>query len=463
MDSQLSPTPFPKRKRRLWILLISVAALTAVCGLVIFGLFKHQQEQDRLDSAEIEKRLAALRAAGEPLTVEELGRIYPDPDPEHDSSILLSPAVSRLSVREDLDHVPWLTAYKLPHGANPLEEPMRLAIQTLVDTNRAALAALKDVDLTEARLSASLSKGLVGSKIPRVGPLIQLSKLSCLDSVLSSESRDIPGAIRSILLALQVSRSCRSGVPILQVQSRAGEFIAGEAVERLLNRSIPSTADLEILDRVFADEDLNGFQRELQHSQTLGLYAMESWRSMAKLVRINAKTPIARLLAEYKASLLFVDRDMLVFLDWHEHLASIFKLSSRQQFESITTNRLVFPKNLRKSTMANLSVASDFSRLIRTEYIGVAFLRATRTALAVERWRLAHDGRLPDSLAELVPSFVPAVPVDPFDDQPLRYRKLPKGYVIYSVGPDFSDDGGREKSDNAKDTDHYDISFTVER
>jgi hypothetical protein len=39
---------------------------------------------------------------------------------------------------------------------------------------------------------------------------------------------------------------------------------------------------------------------------------------------------------------------------------------------------------------------------------------------------------------------MPSVPADPFDGKPMRYRKLAKGYVVYSVGPDMKDEGGDE-------------------
>jgi hypothetical protein len=55
------------------------------------------------------------------------------------------------------------------------------------------------------------------------------------------------------------------------------------------------------------------------------------------------------------------------------------------------------------------------------------------------------------------------VPTDPFNDQPLRYRKLTKGYIVYSLGPDFTDDGGKEKAPHAPESAHYDITFTVRR
>jgi hypothetical protein len=68
--------------------------------------------------------------------------------------------------------------------------------------------------------------------------------------------------------------------------------------------------------------------------------------------------------------------------------------------------------------------------------------RCMVAAVAAERYRLAH-GTWPPSLAALVPTFVPQVPADLFDGQPLRYRRLADGVVIYSVGPDGTDYGGQ--------------------
>jgi hypothetical protein len=73
--------------------------------------------------------------------------------------------------------------------------------------------------------------------------------------------------------------------------------------------------------------------------------------------------------------------------------------------------------------------------------IDQALLRCTVAALAVERYRLAH-GQWPESLDSVVPEYLPAAPTDPFDGQPLRFRRLENGLVIYSVGLDLHDDGG---------------------
>lgn len=87
--------------------------------------------------------------------------------------------------------------------------------------------------------------------------------------------------------------------------------------------------------------------------------------------------------------------------------------------------------------------------------------RTLLTAIALERHRLAHDGRLPGRLEELVPRFLPAVPQDAFAEGPLLYRALPSGYVVYSVGPDRQDNRGRDRDNKAKGP--FDLPFTVTR
>src|SRR6266516_4850605 len=79
-----------------------------------------------------------------------------------------------------------------------------------------------------------------------------------------------------------------------------------------------------------------------------------------------------------------------------------------------------------------------------------ARLRVAQTVFAVERYRLANPSRLPASLDDLKPAFLTSVPTDPFDGQPLRYKKRSaNSYVVYSVGKDRQDDDGIEKKPGA--------------
>jgi hypothetical protein len=66
---------------------------------------------------------------------------------------------------------------------------------------------------------------------------------------------------------------------------------------------------------------------------------------------------------------------------------------------------------------------------------------ATITAIALELYRRKH-GEWPATLAQLLPTTMPALPIDRFDGQTLRYRLQDGRPLLYSVGSDREDDGG---------------------
>ena len=73
-------------------------------------------------------------------------------------------------------------------------------------------------------------------------------------------------------------------------------------------------------------------------------------------------------------------------------------------------------------------------------------VQSTRVLLALRAFQITNH-RAANSLQELVPGFLAAVPLDDFDGKPLRYNPALK--EVYSVGPDLKDTGGI-KSTNAR-------------
>jgi len=86
------------------------------------------------------------------------------------------------------------------------------------------------------------------------------------------------------------------------------------------------------------------------------------------------------------------------------------------------------------------TISTGWGAAARVGIRGLAYVRAARVAVAIERYRLA-TGTLPDSLADLVPEYVDTLPGDPFVEGPMRYRRADEGdgYVVYSVGADQTD------------------------
>jgi hypothetical protein len=73
---------------------------------------------------------------------------------------------------------------------------------------------------------------------------------------------------------------------------------------------------------------------------------------------------------------------------------------------------------------------------------GAVSVNLARTAIALERYRLAH-GAFPESLDALAPQYIEKVPHDVIGGQPLKYRREAKGaFLLYSVGWNEKDDDG---------------------
>ncbi len=122
-----------------------------------------------------------------------------------------------------------------------------------------------------------------------------------------------------------------------------------------------------------------------------------------------------------------------------------------------STNHLVSPTEIKRLTdaaSADLNQHSFpykiFARALMPAYEntvkkyvrGQSSVDLARTALALERYRLAH-GEFPEALTALEPQFVAHVPHDVIGGQPLKYRRTDDGqFVLYSVGWNEKDDGG---------------------
>jgi hypothetical protein len=93
------------------------------------------------------------------------------------------------------------------------------------------------------------------------------------------------------------------------------------------------------------------------------------------------------------------------------------------------------------------TIMADESPSIHNMRINAEVLLGERdgaqVGLALEAYRRQH-AQYPTSLQEMVPLLLPAVPADRITGGPLKYRLANGKPVVYSVGVDRKDDGGRE-------------------
>jgi hypothetical protein len=115
-------------------------------------------------------------------------------------------------------------------------------------------------------------------------------------------------------------------------------------------------------------------------------------------------------------------------------------VESEKKGLSYTLNKIMFPV----FAQAGASVV----RLRANQLTMLTYVKALQ-------YRVRH-GAFPSGLAELGP-----VPTDPFDGKPLRYQLENGGFVVYSVGQDKTDNGGKTKVKNRMPPNQpgWDIAF----
>ncbi len=80
--------------------------------------------------------------------------------------------------------------------------------------------------------------------------------------------------------------------------------------------------------------------------------------------------------------------------------------------------------------------------------------------MAAALYRAEH-GELPRQVDDLVPELLDAVPIDPFNGEPIKMITTEEHVVIYSVGSDGIDRKGAEPSDRYDES--GDIIFRLPR
>jgi hypothetical protein len=163
----------------------------------------------------------------------------------------------------------------------------------------------------------------------------------------------------------------------------------------------------------------------------------------------------------------WADQEQLLYLKDQQHesqsLREVLSHRSLQHLEKqIEKDRASYRAPIagwrfyRKLPLHEDFVMSDWRPLKYDEYPYPSFGRAwdsalealtlnelARTAIAIKRYSLRNNGRVPSALTELSPALLKQMPTDFMDGNPLRYRLKSDGtFLLYSVGRDFRDDGG---------------------
>jgi len=454
-----------RRPRRRWMKCFSgILLLSLLAGGLYYGSLRYRWQHA------LAGRVRAIRAAGYPVTVEELDKWYRWPQSDENAAAVILGAASCYAYVRPTDGNTGDMLWPILRGqtagrVEPLGERARTLLTEFIGANAKALGLLREAaTMADSRYPMDAKRAYV-APLMYLGEVVnKASLLSSLAAVLHAENGDPARACEAIVTALAVARSLAPEPMVLcQINRLTCQRNALFALERALNRTKGFTDGqlLALSDAVAGAHDPDGWTRALIGERAILISLCERPGLMDD--SSSRSTPL-RIFANARKEFGLADRNGVVLLDLMDRLLQARDLPLHERLKAasaVDETRNALPKN---HIVVHEFMPSAVS-VVGWELMEIARRRTVCCALAVERYRLAC-GALPQTLDELVPRFLPGVPPDPFDGKPLRYKHLERGYTVYSVGPDETDDGGQERPPSAKgksSSSAYDMTFTVEQ
>ena len=441
-----------------------ITVVLVVLGVINFSIWRFRLARD------IDHQIALIRAAGLPTNGEEENNYYPAVPNSENAALKMADAFALLTNFND-SRSNKVTSIKFPmRNDDPIMEELGLAADYCALNSNALIKAGEAIKQTHCRYPVDLSQGAHVS-LKHLVLLKHLAQIAALHTIVEMKN---PTADISIIIGM--ARSLEDEPVLISKLVRIAMLnTAVAAVEHKLNVDGMDDSDLAVLGKMFAE----AAKTNQMASAFIG--------DRAAFLSVFQMTPdeIAQLAdSEEEQASTRGKKNFAGFQYYFSRFAGVFDLDKKFYLQVMATNIFLaanFPKSV--SQISDLSETNlqklqhsrfhftlskmllpPFRSAINKEASALAKVQSAQTALAVERFRLAH-GKFPEKLDELVPQFLSALPEDPFDGQPLRYRRLAKGYSIYSIGSDGQDNVGRTRPADAKPSDKtpYDLTFTVER
>ena len=457
--SPLLPLGATKPDRSVWIArLIFLVILGAF--VTAFGVYHLRL------SWKLHRRLAGLKASNEPLTLEQLNVYYKKVPDGSNAALAFAPAFEQVIASSSSNFLEHFEG--LPSGSGALPAELRVKMEQACRENLNAFSSLSNgARLELCRYPVDYVPGW-DALMPHLHHLKLCSALEVSRGVLDEQAGRVEEVISRIetILGLSASLESEPDVTSKAVQWRM-DFHAVELLNWLLNHRHLSRVQLARLQQLFKqNEHPHCLERALIGERCILLDTFEGPAAkMVNAIDLGNRRVVARLPFYVLHLTGDLKRDELEFLDCVAQTQQMLRLSFTDRLDAAERLRHELEEKAVHERFALTGMFFPrFLKAIRKDTENIARQRLALTALAVEEYWVEHN-RLPNSLNDLSPALIGGIPQDPFTGEPVIYGRKGNGFLIYSVGPDRTDDGGVCLALSALRTEEPkgDIGFQVSR
>ncbi len=446
-------------------------------ALLLLALVLHQVWNYRARSA-LQREIDAIRAAGAPLTLDDLWP--PEITPESENAALLYEQASDLFDKGSFES----SAQSLGRDVswdNPAEwsEETVAAVRQMVEQcDEALLVARRAAHMERCRFDPEWGW-------PATTPIYHLSMVRqavrawCWSAALKLRDGDADGAVeeaRAAFLTVHALDGDRTIIAFLVKEAVMHMSLRGAETGR--GEGGPTRESVQaFLDDVEQANPPDGWLR----THLVDAYKGErvvALASLAPVVGLDEALPAASRQAassQPRSPLAwlgqsFVRSMVLSYLDTVPRMVEIGRadwVDAQPLIDALETDVAEWeshPFRNRAWVLVAMAVPAWIGTK-KEETKTEAGLAVAQVAFALTLHKAEHGG-YPESLDALAPEFLDRVPLDPFTAQPLKYARDGEGFLIYSVGLNGIDDAGlteTEKDGEKVNPSTDDIAWRCER
>lgn len=420
------------RKIIIRILLGLLAVVTAV--LVVRAVLNFTEGR------RLARTLADLKAKGVPLTVKDLITLCP----EGENGAPLWKAAEELYAFEGEDTKLLNEVYQNFVRDAPVAAEKWSALARLIEKNRRVLDLIPEVAGKPCFQYGDTRVKSWEKRIPDAVKILRATRLLGLDAFLSAEKGDVPASLNRLRVGLRFA-------PKIAEEATLITYLIAVADAKMclmfLNKAVSGReVGAELLLPVLGDLGDN----QINHWKTLLRNSIRGERVL--FMDVGMPPSVASLRQAFGGNAWtervyywlvrpFVKRDVSQNLPKYAELeerASSSYYQTRDFWKPYQDHLRGLPwyaivsKNVLPEMEATCMKTATLDALVLTARVGLAC-----------RIFKSRTGEYPENLQALVPALLTDVPIDPFTGDPLVYRREGEGFIVYSLGSNLKDDGGR--------------------
>lgn len=413
----------------IWVAVILIPAI-----LIFAGLLSGTRRG-------VEVELARIRAAGEPVCAKDLAG--PPIPPDQNAALIYNQAFQMLKSSIYKPHVETLQAVDLTKPIGPIKIDWPEVEKASTGVGGIVALARQAAELPRCHYQVDYSPG-PATLFTHLSQVRSLERVLSAASLVEARRGNTDGAAELLRLAIRTGHSVKDEPTLIAtLVQMACLHISTSALQRVMEScDLSESQARQLYDDLGQVDLLHSYKIAMQGERVMGLITFDMVRQqksgMTAAFAHGNLDPLSY--AGSYAWRPFLNADQSVYLKFSRHYVDTANTTCREtKIKGIHP-----PSDADIPTYARISsiIAPVWERARSARDMAMSKVALARTALALRAYK-ARFGAYPAKLAELKTRLGWKLPEDPCSGRDLHYRRKPTGFLIYSIGLDFKDDGGK--------------------